>query len=102
MADFAFIEQPIDSGPVYINLDYVTRIYTGLDPREPTEVIFRDGSTMQLTRSQGGKLLAQLNLCCKPRPAGGSAGASGRATRQAAGRKASKASTKKRTASRAR
>ncbi|MGB8644593.1 MAG: hypothetical protein WCF84_05100 [Anaerolineae bacterium] len=94
MADFAYIDKPTDSGPVYINLDYVTRIYTGLDPREPTEVIFVDGSTMSMTRSQGGKLLAQLNLCCTPRPA--ETLPSGRSVRAAAGQSASKAGAKKR------
>ena len=101
MADFAYIAEPTDSGPVYINLDYVTRIYTGLDPREPTEVVFRDGSTMLMTRSQGSKLLAQLNLCCRPRPADYSNQTSGRSSRQAAGRAASQSSAKKRAARKA-
>ncbi len=100
MADFAYVEEPSDSGPVYINLDYVTRIYTGLDPREPTEVVFRDGSTMIMSRSEGVKLLAQLNLCCRPRPAARS-GASARSVQQAAGGTAPKASTPRRAAKRA-
>ncbi len=101
MADFAYLEQTSDTGPVYINLDYVTRIYTGIDPREPTEVVFVDGSTMSMTRSEGGKLLSQLTLCCRPRPAATSDMPSGRTVRQTAGRKASKASTPRRAAKRA-
>ncbi len=101
MADFAYLEQTSDTGPVYINLDYVTRIYTGNDPREPTEVVFRDGSTISMTRSEGGKLLAQLNLCCRPRPAEPSNTPSGRAARKMTGQSASKAGTKRRAMQRA-
>ncbi len=67
MADFAFVPESYGSGPMYVNLDYVVRIYTGLDPREPTEVVMVDGTSFQVTRSEGGKLIAQLNRCCRPR-----------------------------------
>jgi hypothetical protein len=65
MADFAFVES--GSIPVYINLDYVIKIELGLDPRESTTVKFRDGRTMSLARSEGERLVQQLNLCCIPR-----------------------------------
>lgn len=67
MADFASTN---DNGvPVWINLDYVVMINRGLDPKEPTNVYFINGQRIQLSRTDGGKLVAQLNQCCKPRPA---------------------------------
>ncbi len=102
MADFAFIEEPSGSGPVIINLDYVTRIYTGLDPKEPTEVTFRDGTNMIMSRSEGTKLIAQLNLCCRPRPEQSSIQVPGQPTQQAARRSAAKSGAKRRSARSAR
>jgi hypothetical protein len=69
MADFAAITE---SGviPVYINVDYVVRIERGVDPREPTTVRFRDRRSISLSRSEGDKLVAQLNLCCNERKKG--------------------------------
>jgi hypothetical protein len=63
MADFARIE---DSRGVslWINLDYVTRIEPGLDPREETLVRFAVGRALRLSASQGGRLAGQLNRCC--------------------------------------
>ena len=67
MADFASTN---DNGvPVWINLDYVVMINRGLDPQEGTEVFFINGQRLSLSRSDGSELVAQLNLCCKPRPA---------------------------------
>ena len=66
MADFAIIHEQ-DILPVWINLDYVVRIDRGLDPHEPTSVHLRDGKTIVLSRAEGDKLVAQLNLCCQPR-----------------------------------
>jgi hypothetical protein len=69
MADFAFT---YDEGvlPVYINLDYVVRIDRGLDPKEPTIVRFAGGEKITMSRGEGDKLVAQLNLCCKRRTEG--------------------------------
>lgn len=65
MADFAFTN---DNGvPVWINLDFVIVINRGLDPHEPTNVYFINGDRLQLSRSDGEKLVAQLNRCCTPR-----------------------------------
>lgn len=65
MADFASTN---DNGvPIWINLDYVFKINRGLDPQEGTEVFFINGERLHLSRSDGGKLVAQLNQCCTPR-----------------------------------
>ncbi len=66
MADFASTVYD-NVIPTWINLDYVVRIDRGLDPKEPTTVRFINGETISMKRSEGDKLVAQLNLCCNPR-----------------------------------
>src|SRR5262245_34119492 len=66
MADFAHVIT--DAGrSLWINLDYVTRITPGLDPREPTTVRFAEGRALVLPPAESAKLLQQLNLCCVKR-----------------------------------
>ncbi len=65
MADFAHIESA-RVPEQWINLDQVKRILVGYGPREPYEIVFVDGETMQLPPEDGAKLVAQLNLCCLP------------------------------------
>jgi hypothetical protein len=66
MADFAQIKDR-QGRPLWINLDYVTRIRPGLDPREEATVHFAAGRSLPISASEGGKLLAQLNRCCVKR-----------------------------------
>jgi hypothetical protein len=62
MADFARI---VDRGvALWINLDYVTRIEPGLDPRKGTLVRVAVGQSFRLTGAQGRRLTGQLNRCC--------------------------------------
>ena len=69
MADFAIIHEN-DVLPVWINLDYVIRIDRGLEPKEPTNVRMTGNKTIQLSRAEGDKLVAQLNQCCRSKSQG--------------------------------
>jgi hypothetical protein len=53
--------------PLWINLDHVTRISPGLDPREPATVRFARERALVIPAAQGRKLSAQLNRCCVKR-----------------------------------
>jgi hypothetical protein len=66
MADFASIKDR-HGVTLWINLDYVTRIAPGLDPREQTTVHFAAGRprSMAISASEGGKLASRLTRCCR-------------------------------------
>jgi hypothetical protein len=68
MADFAQIKDGRGL-TLWINLDYVTRIRPGLDPREQTTMHFAVGRprSLAISAADGGKLLGQLNRCCRKR-----------------------------------
>lgn len=66
MVDFARVKDQ-NGLRIWINLDYVTRIRPGLDPREQTTVHFAVGRTLAISASEGGRLQGQLNRCCVKR-----------------------------------
>jgi len=66
MADFASIAAS-GGRTLWINLDHVTRIVPGLDPREPATVRFAAGRALVIPAAEGRRLVAQLNRCCVKR-----------------------------------
>jgi hypothetical protein len=65
MADFASVG---DAGRrTRINLEHVTRITPGVDPREPATVSFVRGKSLALPAAEGRSLVNQLNRCCRKR-----------------------------------
>lgn len=53
-----------------LNLRYVTKIRPGTPRNRPTEVIFENGESLQLTATEGARLIGQLNRCCDRKCAG--------------------------------
>jgi hypothetical protein len=66
MADFASISDSRGL-TLWINLDHLTRIRPGLDPREPATVRFTTGRPLVISAAEGRRLVAQLNQCCAER-----------------------------------
>jgi len=52
---------------IILNLRYVTRIRPGTPRKRPTEITFENGETLQITATEGARLVAQLNRCCGKR-----------------------------------
>ena len=63
MKDFARVND-LYGHPLLLNLRYVWKIRPGTPSKRPTEVTFDNGETLQLTATEGARLVAQLNGCC--------------------------------------
>ncbi len=50
-----------------LNLRYVVKIRPGNKKKKPSEVTFDNGEVLQLTASEGARLILQLNDCCDRR-----------------------------------